>query len=111
MKPPSASSTNSEESPKRGRPPGEVTPEGLIRQELVAHLRLYRKTRELVESRLDDRGISAEDLAKYMDLLRRGIGDLAKSVVPVARPAEAKTDDSGEDGETILARLIEGSAR
>lgn len=93
---------------RRGRPPGEITPEGLIRSELIAHLKLYRKTREIVEKRLEDPKIDVEDLTKYMELLRKGIVEMAKPVLPNARPEAVRVAEPEEDGETILRRLIEG---
>lgn len=95
-----------ESTPKRGRPPGEVSPEALLKQELIAHLRLYRKMRELVETRLDDAAADPDLLAKYMELLRRGIADMVKPFVAAAKPETARPQDE-EDGEKILARLLE----
>lgn len=93
---------------KRGRPPGEVTPESLLRSELIAHIKLYKRTREIVESRLNNSDlIDPDELAKYMDLLRRGISDLSKPFVAAAKPETAKQVEE-EDGEKILARLLEG---
>lgn len=97
------------EEPKRGRPPGEVTPESLIRLELIAHLRLYKRTREIVEKRLADDSLDAEDLTKYMELIRKGIVEMAKPILPNARPEAVRPAEVEEDGEQILRRLIEGS--
>ncbi len=95
------------EPPRRGRPPGETTPEGLIRAELIAHLKLYRRTREIVEKRIDLAGdaISPEDLSKFMDLLRRGIVEMSKPIVPNAKAEQAKPEVE-EDPEKILAGLL-----
>lgn len=95
------------ETAKRGRPPGEVSPEGLLKQELIAHLRLYKKTRELVEQRLSTGTMDTDELAKYMDLLRKGIVDMAKPFIASAKSTEARVEES-EDGEAILAKLIAG---
>lgn len=93
---------------RRGRPPGEVTPEALLKSELIAHIKLYKRTREIVEARLNSSElIDAEELTKYMDLLRRGISDLSKPFVAAAKPEAAKPAEE-EDGEKILARLLEG---
>lgn len=97
-----------DEGARRGRPPGEVTPEGLLRQELIAHLRLYKRTREIVEHRLQDDHLDADELTKYMDLLRKGIVEMAKPFVATARPEAARPDGDAESGEKILARLLEG---
>lgn len=93
--------------PRRGRPPGEVTPETLLKSELIAHLRLYRRMREMVEENLESAGQDPEILAKYMDLMRRGISDLVKPFVAAAKPETAKAAEE-EDGEKILARLLAG---
>lgn len=92
---------------KRGRPPGEVTPESLLRLELIAHIRLYKRTREIVEKRLRDDLVDPDELSKYMDLLRKGISDLAKPFIASAKPESAKPAEE-EDGEKILARLLGG---
>lgn len=95
---------------RRGRPPGtDETPESLIRKELIAQLKLYRHTREMVQQRIESAGtaLPAEDLAKFMDLLRRGIVELAKPIVAPARADD--TRDKGKDDEDpakILAGLI-----
>lgn len=99
---------SNEQRVKRGRPPGEVTPEGLIRQELIAHLKLYRRTREIIEQRMDVEGLSVDDLTKYMELLRKGIVEMAKPIVPQAQRAEAKPQRDEEDAEKVLANLLEG---
>lgn len=97
-----------EDAARRGRPPGEVTPEAMIRLELLAHLKLYRRVREIVEKRLADETLDADALAKYMELLRKGIVELAKPILPNARPETVRPTEPEEDGETILRRLIEG---
>lgn len=96
-----------EDTPRRGRPPGEVTAEGLLRAELIAHIRLYKRTREIVEQRLNE-VTDPEELAKIMDLLRRGIVDLSKPFIAVAKPEVARVVEE-EDGEKILARLLGGA--
>ncbi len=95
------------EPPRRGRPPGETTPEGLIRAELIAHLKLYKRIREIVERQIDTMGdnLAPEDLSKYMDLLRRGIVEMAKPIVPNAKAEQAKPEVE-EDPEKILAGLL-----
>ncbi len=99
-----------EDTPRRGRPPGEVTPESLIKAELIAHLRLYKRMREMVERVLDnpDRILEPEDIAKYMDLLRKGIVDMSKPFIANAKPVDAKPEET-EDGEAILSRLLVGA--
>lgn len=92
------------ESPRRGRPPGEVTPESLLKTELIAHIRLYKRTREIIEQRIDE-VVDPEELAKIMDLLRRGIVDLSKPFIATAKPENAKPAEE-EDGEKILQRLL-----
>lgn len=92
---------------RRGRPPGEVTPESLLKLELIAHLKLYRRMREMVEANLETASDDPDLLAKYMDLLRKGIADLAKPFVAAAKPESAKPAEE-EDGEKILARLLGG---
>jgi hypothetical protein len=89
---------------KRGRPPGETDPTLLLKQELIAHLRLYKKVREIVETQIESCS-DPDELAKYMDLLRKGIADLAKPFVAAAKPEIAKPIEE-EDGEKILARLL-----
>lgn len=101
-------SVSTESGSRRGRPPGEVSPETLLRQELIAHLRLYKRSREIVERRLEEPGIDAEELTKYMDLLRKGIADMVKPFVAAARPEQAKSTEEAEDGQAILDRLLEG---
>lgn len=96
---------------RRGRPPGEDTPESLIRKELLAHLRLYRKTREIVEARLDTGTADVDEISKYMDLLRKGIVEMAKPFVASAKPGEAARQEPEEDGETILRRMLQGATR
>lgn len=96
--------------PKRGRPPGEVTPETLIRQELIAHLKLYRRTREIVEQRLSYDTIPIDDLTKYMELLRKGIVEMSKPIVPQAERSKAAVVEETEDPDRVLARLLEGRA-
>jgi len=100
MKPPEDS-----EGPKRGRPPGEVTPESLLRLELIAHLKLYKRMREVVERRLAE-DLDAEELTKYMDLLRKGIADMVKPFVAVAKPESSRGAAEEEDGEAILRKLL-----
>jgi len=95
------------ETPRRGRPPGETTPESLLKQELMAHLRLYKSMREVVEARLKDDSLDPDSLAKYMELIRRGISDMVKPFVASAKPSDTKPVDE-EDGAKILARLMEG---
>lgn len=92
---------------KRGRPPGEETPEVLIKRELIAHLKIYRKLRELVTTKIDKDGenMDAETLGKFMDLLRKGIVDMAKPIVaPAKADGAAKPDD--EDPQKILDGLL-----
>lgn len=96
---------------RRGRPPGEVTPESLLRAELIAHLRLYKQVREVVQERINEGGLSADDLGKYMDLIRKGIVEMAKPVVPTARQGDAKPPEDLESAESILAKLINGDGR
>lgn len=91
-----------------GRPPGDVSPESLLRSELIAHLRLYKKIRQMVESRLDLGTADADELAKYMELLRRGIVDMSKPFIAAAKPEAARAAEPEEDGEAILAKLIGG---
>ncbi len=95
---------------KRGRPPGEVTPESLLKSELIAHLKLYKRLRETVERRLQDPALDAEDLTKYMDLIRKGIADMVKPFVAVAKPESARPQEEPEDAESILRKLIAGGA-
>ena len=101
--------------PKRGRPPGsDETPEALIRKELNAHLKLYRKLRETVEKRIEAHGdtLTAEELTKYMDLLRRGLVELAKPIVAPAKADNASgKGEVEEDAEKILKGLLEGNGR
>ncbi len=97
-------SSQDAEGPRRGRPPGEVTPESLLKVELIAHIRLYKRTREIIEQRLEEVS-DPEELAKIMDLLRRGIVDLSKPFIATAKPETAKPAEE-EDGEKILARLL-----
>ena len=62
--------------PKRGRPVGTVdSAERLLRAELIAHIKLYKIIREVVQERLASGAASmdADELGKFMDLLRRGI--------------------------------------
>lgn len=75
--------------------------------ELIAHIRLYKRTREIVEKRLEDDLVDPDELSKYMDLLRKGIADLVKPFVAAARPETVKVAEE-EDGEKILARLLGG---
>lgn len=96
---------------KVGRPSGEVTPESLIRAELIAHLKLYKKIREQVETRLETGTCDAEELSKYMELLRRGIVDMSKPFIAAARPDSARPAEVEEDGESILAKLLEGTRK
>jgi len=98
------------DAPRRGRPPGtDESPESLIRKELIAHLKLYRRLREIVQKKLDDLGdaISPDDLQKYMDLLRKGLVDMARPIVAPAKAESAKAVEE-EDPEKILASLLEG---
>lgn len=93
---------------RRGRPTGEVSPESLIRLELIAHLRLYKKTREIIESRLELGTADADELTKYMDLLRKGIVEMAKPFIAAAKPDSSRSNEPEEDGEAILRKMIEG---
>jgi len=98
-----------------GRPAGEVNPESLLRAELIAHLRLYKRVRGMVEKVLDnsDRTLDVDDIAKYMDLLRKGIVDMSKPFIATAKPQDAAREQAAEDGEHILQRPLagEGSRR
>lgn len=102
------SSSDGAQQQRRGRPPGEVTPEGLIRQELVAHLKLYRRTREIVEQHLNEDALDVDTLAKYMDLLRKGIVEMSKPILPNARPETVRPAAEDESTESILTRLMDG---
>lgn len=93
------------ESPRPvGRPPGETDPTQLIKQELIAHLRVYKRVREKIDGLLDLCS-DPDELAKYMDLLRKGISDLSKPFVAAAKPEAAKPVEE-EDGEKILEKLL-----
>jgi|SRR5579885_2882119 len=95
----------------RGRPPGtEETPERLIRNELMAHLKVYKTLRELVQKKIEDRGdqLAPAELAQFMDLLRRGIVEMAKPIVAPAKAETAKTAVEEEDPEKIIAELTKG---
>jgi hypothetical protein len=93
---------------RRGRPPGEQTPEGLIRAELLAHLRLYRRLREIVETKVQDAAsLDVDALTKYMELLRKGITEMAKPIVPQAK-SETRQQEQEENASSILARLVTG---
>ncbi len=94
---------------KRGRPPGEVSPEGMIRAELIAHLKLYKRTREIVEKRLEhDDLLEVDDLTKYMELLRKGIVEMSKPILPNAKAGDVRPEANEEDAEKILQKLLEG---
>lgn len=97
------------DTPKRGRPPGEETPESLIRRELIKHIKVYTRTREIIEKHLNDRGesMTPDEVAKYMDILRKGVVDLAK---PIVAPAKAETapKDSGEENVEVILRGLLG---
>lgn len=97
--------------PRRGRPPGEVTPELLLRAELIAHLKLYKQVREVVQERINEGGLSADDLGKYMDLIRKGIVEMAKPVVPNAKASDVKPPEELESADSILNKLINGPGR
>lgn len=92
----------------RGRPPGtDETPESLIKKELVAHLKLYKRLREIVQKRVEVSGDSMlpEDLSKFMELLRKGVVDMARPILATAKPDHApKLED--EDPQKILAALL-----
>lgn len=104
--------TDSDSPAKRGRPAGTTeTPQSLIEKELIAHLKLYKKLREMVERRIEDVSIDADTLTKYMELLRKGIVEMAKPIIPNARPVDAKPIESEENAEMILQRLIDGDSR
>ena len=96
---------------KRGRPPGsDDSPERLIRAELIAHLKLYRKIRELVEKRIGrDESLDAEEISKYMDLLRRGIGDMAKAIAPTKDAT--RVPESEISSEELLDQLLVGDTQ
>jgi hypothetical protein len=96
------------DAPKRGRPVGtEETPESLIKKELIAHLKLYKRLREIVQKRVDLVGdeMQPEDLGKLMDLLRKGVVDMARPIVANAKPDSAQKQDD-EDPQKILADLL-----
>jgi ubiquinone biosynthesis protein UbiJ len=96
------------ESPKRGRPPGtDESPESLIKKELIAHLKLYRRLREIVQKRVDMHGdeMQPDDLSKFMDLLRKGVVEMARPIIgPAKGDSNAKQDE--EDPSKILAALL-----
>lgn len=91
-----------------GRPKGEETPESLIRRELIAHLKLYRRTREIVEKRLAVDGLDVDELTKYMELLRKGIVEMSKPIIPQARAEAVRPAEETETSESILQKLLEG---
>lgn len=96
------------ESARRGRPPGtDETPEQMLRKELISHLKVYKRLREITQTKIDTLGdsLSPDDLAKFMDLLRRGIVDMARSIVAPAK-AESAPKVEEMDPEKILAELI-----
>ena len=95
----------------RGRPPGtDDSPERLIRQELVAHLKAYRRIRELIERRVDadHSQLSFDELGKAADLLRKGIGEMARSIVAPAKAEIAKDKGDEKSAEEILAEMMQG---
>ena len=100
--------SNAPITPKRGRPPGEQTPEGMIRAELLAHLRIYKRLREKVEQRLEMGELDTEELAKLMELVRKGIVEMAKPIIAPAKSEVAKPHEAEEDAAAILAKLIGG---
>lgn len=96
----------------RGRPPGTADEPGrLLLQELVAHLKTYRQAREEVQRRIDTERstLTLDEIATIMDMLRKGIGEMARGIVAPARPesAKGKAEDE-ESAEAILARLTGG---
>lgn len=82
-----------------------------MRQEFIAHIKLYRKTREMIEAKITTGQIAVDDLVKYMDLLRKGIVDLGKPILPNARPEVVKATDDEGDAASILEKLIAGPSR
>ena len=96
---------------RRGRPPGtEETPERLLRAELLAQLKLYRKIREMVEARVTTAPVGemdAEEVGKYMDLLRKGIVDIARTIAP-ATAGQARAAVEVENPEELLERMLSG---
>jgi hypothetical protein len=101
------------DAPRRGRPPGtEETPESLIRKELMAHLKLYKQLREIVQKKIDSVGgeMDPDTLTKLMDLLRKGVVEMAKPIIAPARSGEGSVKgEVEEDPEKILAGLIGGN--
>lgn len=96
--------------PKRGRPVGtEDSATRLLQAELIAHLKLYKSIREVVQQRITTRStdMDADELGKFMDLLRRGIGDMTKALAPTkeSNPVEETPEDSSE----LLERLLGGA--
>lgn len=101
----------SSEGARRGRPPGEETPESLIRKELIQHLKLYKRTREIVEKRLSVDGLDVDELTKYMELLRKGIVEMSKPIIPQARAEAARPVETEEDPEALLQRILSGEKK
>lgn len=96
-----------------GRPPGEESPEILIRRELISHLKLYRRCREAIQKRLDGGGVDtlgAEEIGKFMELLRKGINDLGRSVIATPKATGEKVTEE-QSGEELLREMLEGRER
>lgn len=98
---------------KKGRPPGSTkvdpTPEQLIKNELLRQLALFTRLREIVERRLDTRHeseLGTEDLSGLMDLLLKGITQMAKVVVAPQKSTSEPRIDEEEDPQKILEGLI-----
>lgn len=104
---------NEERKRGRGRPPGTTDePERLIRQELVAHLKAYRRIRELIERRVETEHsqMNIDELGKAADLLRKGISEMARSIVAPAKPEGSKGRGEEQSVEEILAEITGGQA-